>query len=308
MKENKVKIQKIILNNKALIILILFAVILSLTTDTFLTATNLINVLRQASVSIILGVGFTICLATGSLDLSVGALMGMVGMITCKISLIDGMPVAGAIVLGVLLGIVCGLVNGVITTTFAVSAMIVTVATQNVFKGTTYLVSHNSAVIGLPKSLIHLGQGYVGIIPVPVIIMICVVALGYFILNRTTFGRHCLAVGGNEEAARVSGIDVQKVRLASFAFVGGLAAIAGIVYSGRTGSAQVGAGVGTEMDIMAGVVIGGTSIGGGNGKVIGTFFGCMMVQVINNGMNLLGIDTNWQVVVKFLKKSMVKKD
>ncbi len=226
-KKNDFQLTTLILNNKALIILILFVIVLSITTDTFLTATNIINVLRQASVSIILGVGFTILLSTGSLDLSVGALMGMVGMITCKISLIDGMPFAAILVAGILLGIVCGLVNGFISTKFAVPAMIVTVATQNIFKGTTYLVSNNSSVIGIPDIYINMGQGYVGAIPVSVIIMAAVVALGYFLLNRTTFGRHCLAVGGNSEAARVSGINVTRVKLLAFAWVSACAALGG---------------------------------------------------------------------------------
>lgn len=297
-RDMKYKILTFIMNNKALIILIFFAIFLSVASDNFLTQVNLINVLRQSSVSIIIGIGFTVLLSTGGLDLSVGALVGLIGMITCKMSLVNGMPFGIILVVGVVLGILCGLANGIISTTFVVPAMIVTVATQNVFNGFTYLISDNSAVVGLPDIYINMGQGYLGILPIPVIIMICVVALGWFLLNKTTFGRHCLAVGGNAEAARVSGINVKKVKLLAFSWVSACAALAGMVYAGRVGSGQVSAGSGMEMDIMAGVVIGGTTIGGGNGKMIGTVFGCLMIQVINNGMNLLGIDTNWQVVAK----------
>ena len=291
----------LIMNNKALIILIVFSIVLSCLTDKFLTSKNLINILRQVSVSIILGVGFTLTLGTGNLDLSVGAMLGLVSMVTCKIAVLRVVPFPVIILLGIAFGAFCGFLNGYLSQTFKIPAMITTVAMKNVFQGLTYIISKNSTVSDLPAAYTNMGQGYVfELIPIPVLIMLAMVILGYVVLNRTTFGRRCLAVGGNSEAARVSGINVKAIKIASFVWMGMCAGLAAMVYAGRVGSGQVSAGNGMEMDIMAGVVIGGTTIGGGNGKIIGTVVGCLMVQVINNGMQLLSIDTNWQVVAKGL--------
>lgn len=288
----------LVMNNKALVILLLFCVVLSLSTDTFLTPTNLLNVVRQVCVSIILGAGFTVILSTGSLDLSVGAMLGLIGVITANLSKAAGVPFFLVIVVGVLAGMGLGMVNGVVSDKFAIPAFIVTLATKNVFTGATYLITHNKPVINLPAAFVNLGQGYLGPIPIPIIVMVFIVILGYLLLNKTTLGRHCLAVGGNPEAARVSGVNITKTRIMAYMWMGICAGIAALLYTGRSASAQINAGSGMEMDIIAGVVIGGTTIGGGNGKVIGTVMGCLMVQVINNGMTLLGLDSNWQVVMK----------
>ncbi len=288
------------MNNKALIILIVFCIALTISTDNFLTGTNLMNIVRQISYSIILGVGFTLTLGAGNLDLSVGAMLGLISMVTCKLSIVEGVPFFVVILVGLVLGAVCGACNGLLAQIFKIPAMITTVATQNIFRGLTYVISKNASVTGLPDAYVYMGQGYVGPIPFPVIIMVVVVIVGYIVLNRTTFGRRCLAVGGNMEAARVSGINVFKIKVLFYVWTGVCAAIAAMVYAGRVASGQVNAGNGMEMDIMAGVVIGGTTIGGGNGEMVGTVIGCLMVQVINNGMNLLHIDTNWQTVAKGL--------
>ncbi len=290
----------LLMNNKALIILIVFCLALTIATDKFLTTTNIMNVVRQVSGSIILGVGFTLTLGAGNLDLSVGSMLGLISMVTCKLSIMEGMPFAIVIVLGLLLGAVCGAGNGLIAQIFKIPAMITTVATKNIFQGLTFIISKNTSVTGLPKAYVFLGQGYIGPFPFQILLMIAIVIIGYLVLNRTTFGRHCLCVGGNMEAARVSGINVFKTKVFAYIWMGVMAAISGMVYAGRVASGQVSAGNGMEMDIMAGVVIGGTTIGGGNGKMVGTVIGCLMVQVINNGMNLLNIDTNWQTVAKGL--------
>lgn len=288
------------MNNKALVILLLFCVVLSLTTDTFLTPTNLLNVVRQVCVSIILGTGFTVILSTGSLDLSVGAMLGLIGVITANLSKMAGVPFFLVIIVGILVGMGLGMVNGVVSDKFAIPAFIVTLATKNIFTGSTYLITHNKPVIDLPDPYVFLGQGYLGPIPLAIVVMVIIVILGYLLLNKTTLGRHCLAVGGNAEAARVSGVNITKTRIMAYMWMGICAGIAALLYTGRSASAQINAGSGMEMDIIAGVVIGGTTIGGGSGKVVGTVMGCLMVQVINNGMTLLGLDSNWQIVMKGL--------
>ena len=203
----------LLMNNKALIILIVFCLALTIATDKFLTTTNIMNVVRQVSGSIILGVGFTLTLGAGNLDLSVGSMLGLISMVTCKLSIMEGMPFAIVIVLGLLLGAVCGAGNGLIAQIFKIPAMITTVATKNIFQGLTFIISKNTSVTGLPKAYVFLGQGYIGPFPFQILLMIAIVIIGYLVLNRTTFGRHCLCVGGNMEAARVSGINVFKTKV-----------------------------------------------------------------------------------------------
>lgn len=298
--EQKKLVNNILVGNKAFLILICMCVLLSIISPYFLRPANLLNVLRQVCVSTLLSIGFTIVLASGHMDLSVGSLLGLCGMVMAKMIVDANIPVAVAIVLMLVLAVVCGMLNAAIITAFRVPPFIVTLATQSIFKGANYLISKLVPVAGLPASLTVLGQGYLFGVPIPVYIMLFVVMCMWVVINRTKFGRYVLAMGGNSEAARVSGINTDHMRFYVYICGALCTGIASIIATARAASAQVAAGNGMEMDAIAAVVIGGTSMAGGNANVWGTMFGCLIVGVVNNGLNLLGVDANWQIVAKGL--------
>lgn len=296
--ERSMAIKNMLMGNKAAIIVLLLILCLSFASPVFLTWSNLLNVVRQICVSTLLSVGFTVALASGEMDLSIGTMMGLCGMVMAKLVKEANVPLPVAILAIFLLAILGGILNASIISLFCVPPFIVTLATQSIFKGANYLVSDLVPISGLPESILYFGQGYFLGIPVPIYIMFAIVIFAWFLMNRTKFGRHVLAMGGNSEAARSAGVNIKKTRFGVFIFSALCAAIASIVMTGRTGSAQVSAGIGMEMDAIAAVVIGGTSMNGGTVNVWGTLFGCLLVGIVNNGMNLLSIDTNWQVIAK----------
>ena len=298
MKENKKTIVNIISksNNAALIVLIL-AIAMSFLSPAFLTSINLLNVLRQVAVTVIVGTGFCVIIACGDLDLSVGSVMALVGVLMAKL-MVAGVPVPLAILAGLLLGICFSSVNAFIINTFNVPGFVVTMAVSNIYRGIVYLVTEMSPVINLPASFNYIGQGKFCGIPVSVFVMFFMVILGSFILKRTKIGRYVFAAGGNKEAARVCGINVKGVRYSAYIMMGFCAAAASVVLTARTASAQVGAGLNIELDAIAACVIGGTPLSGGSATVVGTVFGCLVVGILNNGLNLLAVNSNWQYVVK----------
>lgn len=300
-KKNKRNLlQELLMGNKAFMICVALCVIMAFASPVFLKTSNLLNILRQVCVSTLLSVGFTVVLASGHIDLSVGNMLGMLGMILAKLVKEVKLPLPVALLVMLIVATFSGALNALLITVFRVVPFIVTLATQSIFKGTTYLISDLVPVAGLPKNLLVLGQGYLLGIPVPVYIMLAVVLLAWIMINRTKFGRYVLAMGGNAEAARVSGINVDKMRFGVYICCSICTGIASVIMTARTASAQVAAGQGMEMDAIAAVVIGGTSMSGGNANVWGTLFGCLVVGIVNNGMNLLGINANWQIIAKGL--------
>ena len=291
-------IKMFVLNNKALLILVVLFIVASIGSDVFLTGDNLMNVVRQVAVSIVLGMGFTLVIASGTMDLSVGTMLGLIGVIMAKLSLVEGVPLAAALAAGVLCGAVFGMINGFISVRYNLNPFIVTLSTQQIFKGANYLLCNNSPISSISGSFKAIGQGTVGPIPVPVLIVIVVATTISIIFYRMEFGRHIIALGGNAEAARVSGIDIKKVRIGVYTLMGICVSIGAMIMTGRVGSAQPSAGQGMEMDAICSVVLGGTTLGGGKGKVGGTVLGCLIVGVINNCLNLLRIDSNWQLIAK----------
>lgn len=291
------QVVKLLMDNKAIVVLAVLVVVMGLLTPNFFSTRNLTNVIRQVCVSCIIGIGFTLVMGSGQIDLSVGNLMGMLGMAMALMS-VRGVPMWLVLVLGVLLGAACGAFNAAVISLFQLPAFIVTLATGLMFKGTTQLLNNSKAVSGIPDSFVAIGQGYLGPIPVPVIIMLAVMVLMLVLVNRTKFGRHCIAVGGNERAARVCGVNVRKVRYLVYMITGVCVAIAAMIMTGRSASAQPTAGSGMEMDAIAAVVIGGTPMSGGKANVLGTVVGCLIVGTISNGLNLLNVNSNWQQVAK----------
>ena len=286
-----------LMGNKALLIVIVLSLILSILSPVFLRITNLLNVCRQVCVSTLLSVGFTIILSSGHMDLSVGTLMGLCGMIL-GLLLQDRYPLWFALLCCLVMGVVGGALNAALITLFELPPFVVTLATQSIFKGTNYIISKLVPIVIMNRKLVFVGQGYFLGIPMPVYIALLVVTIVWVIMNKTRFGRHVLAVGGNANAARVCGINVNRMRFAVYMAEGLCIGIAAIVMTARVASAQVSAGIGMEMDAIAAVVIGGTAMSGGNANVFGTMFGCLIVGIVNNGLNLLSIDTNWQVIAE----------
>lgn len=292
-------LKNFVLGNKAFLIVIVMGILLSCITPIFFTTRNLLNVLRQVCTSTILALGFTLVLGTGNIDLSVGSQIGFIGILMVKM-MTAGVPFYLAIVFGALIGVCLGFINAGIISTFNLPAFIVTLAMQQILRGAGYLISGMLPLTGVPDQFVFLGQGYLLGVPVPVYIMIAMVIIIWFAVNRFKYGRYMLALGGNAEAARVSGINTKKVLFQTYIYMGLCATVAAVVLTARSASAQPTAGMNMEMDAIAAVVVGGTSMSGGSVNVLGAFFGSLIVGMVNNGLNLLGVDSNWQVVSKGL--------
>ncbi|MGI6148807.1 MAG: ABC transporter permease [Limnochordia bacterium] len=284
-----------ILKQRILLVLIALCGIVSLLTPKFLTTTNLINVARQISINGIVAVGMTFVITTGGIDISVGSTVALCGIVA-GLLLRSGMPVLIAALAALIVGAVGGLGNGLLVAYGKLLPFVATLGTMNLFRGLLLVISNGQAVWGLPRQFTFIGTGYVLGIPMPVIICAAVFAVGYFLLNHTTIGRFTIAVGGNEEAARLAGVPVRKIKLFVYSFCGLLCGLAGLVLTARLASAQPTAGEGYELTAIASVVIGGTSLLGGKGSIMGTLLGAMVLGVVSNALNLLGISPFYQTM------------
>ena len=278
----------------ALLLLVLFFTVAS---DVFLTSANLLNVLRQVSIIGICAVGLTFVLLTGGIDLSVGSVIGVSGM-TCATLVAAGFPVVLAVAAALAFGFFAGLLAGFVINEAGIPPLITTLGLMTTFRGVSYIIGGGLPVYGVPDGLKALGQGYVLGIPVPVILMGVTLSLGHVVLTYTRFGREVYGVGGNEEAARLSGVSVKGLKYKVYALSGSLAAFAGIVLMARVNSGQPKGGEGYELDIITAVVLGGVSIFGGVGRLSGVLAGVLIMGVLANGMILLNIDEYVQWVVK----------
>lgn len=280
----------------AFVILFLF---LSIKTDTFFTAKNLLNVLRQTSTSMIVAIGMTYVLILGGIDLSVGSVACLAGSLSAGLMVKNSVPVAPALLAGVLVGILAGVFNGIIIAKAKIPAFIVTLATMSTARGLALVYTGGRPISGIPEPALFLGRGYILFgIPVPVIIMLVVIVVSFIVLRTTTFSRHIFAIGGNEECARLSGIKVDRSKVIVYGISGMCAAITGILLTMRLASGQPALGEGLELDAIAAVVLGGTSLNGGKGYVFGTMIGCLFLTVMGNGFNILQISSFWQQVFK----------
>lgn len=279
--------------------LLLIIIIISIMSPSFLTATNIFNVLRQVSISALIAFGMTFVILTGGIDLSVGSTLALTGAISAGL-LAGGMDPFLAMLIGLLLGAVLGAVNGFIIAKGKVAPFIATLATMTIYRGLTLVYTDGKPVSGLGDSLSFqmFGKGYFFGIPVPVITMLIAFLVLYFILRKTTFGRKVYAIGGNEEASRLSGINVDRITIAVYSLTGMLAALSALILTSRLNSAQPTAGQSYELDAIAAVVLGGTSLTGGRGWIFGTLVGALIIGVLNNGLNLIGVSSFFQQVVK----------
>ncbi|MEU0615725.1 substrate-binding domain-containing protein [Streptomyces albogriseolus] len=289
-------LRRLLLDNGALTALIVLVIAMSALSGDFLTADNLLNVGVQAAVTAILAFGVTFVIVSAGIDLSVGSVAALSATVLAWSATEAGIPVVLAVVLAVATGIVCGLVNGFLVSYGKLPPFIATLAMLSVARGLSLVISQGSP-IAFPDSVSHLGDTLGGWLPVPVLVMVVMGLLTAFVLGRTYIGRSMYAIGGNEEAARLSGLRVKKQKLAIYAFSGLFAAAAGIVLASRLASAQPQAAQGYELDAIAAVVIGGASLAGGTGKASGTLIGALILAVLRNGLNLLSVSAFWQQVV-----------
>ena len=282
-----------------LIGLFLLVIVITLLNPSFLSINNLFNVLRQVSISALIAFGMTFVILTGGIDLSVGSTLALTGAVAASL-LASGMDPIIAMGIALILGLILGAINGVIITKGKVAPFIATLATMTIYRGLTLVYTEGRPISGLGDSMTFqlFGKGYFFGIPVPVVTMILAFAVLYFILHKTTFGRRVYAVGGNEEASRLSGINPDRVKIAVYAITGLLAAMSALILTSRLNSAQPTAGDSYELDAIAAVVLGGTSLTGGKGWIFGTLVGALIIGVLNNGMNLIGVSSFFQQVVK----------
>ncbi|HEU4382795.1 MAG TPA: ribose ABC transporter permease [Anaeromyxobacteraceae bacterium] len=270
---------------------------LALLTPRFLTAANLLNVLRQISVNALLAFGMTVVILGAGIDLSVGSVLAFSGALAAGLST-AGWPAGLAMAAALLLGGIMGLFNGVFVAYARIAPFIVTLGGLTIFRGATLVYTDGRPITGLPGGFDALGNGVALGVPVPVWVMLAFLGLTHFLLRFTALGRAVYAVGGNEEAARLSGIPVAGTKLFAYAYSGLASALGALVLTGRLNSAQPTAGSGYELDAIAAVVVGGTSLFGGRGGVLGTFVGALIIGVLNNGMNLLDVSAFYQQIVK----------
>ncbi|HOA26993.1 MAG TPA: ribose ABC transporter permease [Arachnia sp.] len=279
--------------------LLLVAIGFTFASEHFLTVSNLMNVVRQMSVTTIVAVGMTFVIISGGIDLSVGAIVAFSGVMAADVLARTGSPLL-AVGAALAIGLLAGTINGFVTAKFRIAGFITTLSAMQAYRGFGYIYTNGNPIPAQNKSFTLLGVGYMLGVPVPVWIMAAVVAVGAVVLRKTRFGRYTYAVGGNEVAARWTGLPVERTIAGVYILTGALAGLAGAILTARLGSGQPAAGQGLELDAIAAVVLGGTSLAGGRGKISGTVIGCILVAVLSNGLTLLNVSSYWQMVVKGL--------
>ena len=280
----------------ALVVLVVFVTIMN---PNFLAPANLLNLLRQVSTNALIAFGMTFVIITGGIDLSVGSTLAL------SSALMAGMIASGpnpvlAMGMGLLLGAFLGACNGVMITKGKMAPFIATLATMTIYRGLTLVYTDGNPITGIGDSFIfkYMGRGYLFGIPFPVVVMLLFFGVLYVLLHKMTFGRKTFALGGNEKAAFIAGIKSDRIKIAIYSISGLMAAVAGIIITSRLNSAQPTAGNAYEMDAIASVVLGGTSLSGGRGRLVGTLIGALIIGTLNNGLNLLGVSSFYQQVVK----------
>ena len=282
------------------IALIILMAVITIINSNFLTANNLLNLLLQVTSNALIAFGMTFVILTGGIDLSVGSILALSSALTAGL-LGSGMPVTLAILISLIMGCILGMMNGLLISYGKLAPFIVTLATMTIFRGATLVYTNGNPITkGLSDTFLFqfLGQGYIVGIPFPVIIMFIVFIVLYVLLHKTSFGKSVYAIGGNEKAAYISGVKLNKVKIIIYSISGMMASISGLIITSRLSSAQPTAGASYEMDAIAAVVLGGTSLSGGKGRILGTLIGALIIGVLNNGLNIIGVSAFWQQVVK----------
>lgn len=285
---------------KYAIVLILIGIIIlfSAFSPNFFTKTNLINILVQQSYVIVAAVGLAFVMIAGGMDLSIGYQISLVAVVTTMLMKQHNVSVPLAIIIALIVGTLLGTINGLATIKLKVHPLIITLGTMTVYQGISYILSNSNSFYDLDPTYKFFGQGYVYGVPVAVIIMIVVALIASFILNKTYFGRYIYALGGNEEAARLAGLNINAMKVIVFAMCGFFVAIAAIVMTARAGSANSATGPGTEFTCMTAAILGGISFKGGEGKIWGLIAGVLILGVLSNGMQIVNLGTYPQYIAK----------
>jgi putative xylitol transport system permease protein len=289
-----------------LLALLVACLTLALINENFLSTRNILNVLRQTSINGILAIGMTFVILTRGIDLSVGSVAALAGVVAASLATTSSAgTVAGgpypaliAIAAGLAVGMACGGISGGIVARFRVPAFVVTLGMLSAARGMTLIYSGGRPIPNLTDEFRWIGTESIWGIPVPIFLLLGTFAVAHFVLTQTRFGRHVYAVGGNPHAAKVSGLPVNRIRFWVYVIAGALAGLAGMLLAARTGSGLPQAGIAYELDAIAAVVIGGTSLAGGVGRVTGTLIGALLIGVMNNGLDLMGVESYYQQVIK----------
>lgn len=298
--ENKQFLMHILLlldKYRVLIIFLVLILVASQLSDAFFTISNLLNVFRQVSIVAIISVGMTLVILTSGIDLSVGSIMAFTGAVAAGVITAGiGLPIAILICLA--LGLLMGIVNGLIVSKGSVPAFIATLAVMVIARGMTLVYTQGTPIVISNPGFRFIGGGDVIGVPFPIILMFIIFIIMYLVLKHTTFGRYIYAIGGNEEAARLAGISVNRVKIAVYGLAGLFSSISGLIYTSRLMSAQPNAGMGLELDAIAAVIIGGTRLTGGKGGVTGTIIGALIMGVLDNILNLMNVSPFYQDISK----------
>ena len=284
---------------KSLIGLVLLCVVITFVSPAFMTLSNITNVFTQVSTNAIIAVGMTFVILTGGIDLSVGSTVAISGAFAASIIKSTNNVFLAVLAAGIV-GIVIGLINGLLISKGKLQAFIATLATMTIFRGATLVFTNGTPISKLPEKFVNIGNGKIGFMPIPVIITVIVLVIAIYVLTQTRFGRYLYALGGNEDSARLSGINTTKIKTLVYVISGFASSIAGVIIASRIGSASPNAGTGFELDAIAAVVIEGTSLAGGEGRITGTLIGALIIGVLNNGLNLMNVSPFYQSIVKGL--------
>jgi ribose transport system permease protein len=306
----KKQLKQTLVKFQSIIALLIMCIVLSFLSDRFLTGENAWNVMRQISVNVVISVGMTLVILTGGIDLSVGSVLAISGAVTAgmlkfgaempDMNLYVGFTLIGALLGGILTGTILGWFNGFTITKFKVPPFVATLAMLTIARGLTMLWTGGFPITGLGDDMAFIGTGWFLGIPMPVWISAVIVVAAIVLTKKTKLGRHIYAIGGNETAARLAGLKIRKVKMIVYSIAGALSAVGGIIVTSRLDSAQPNAGLGFELDSIAAVVIGGTSLNGGKGTILGTVQGALIIGILNNGLVLLNVSPFWQQVIKGL--------
>lgn len=292
------KVLNVLISRIIYVFLLVMLIFFAAANPNFMTVRNLMNVVKQAAIYGIASVGMTYVILLGGIDLSIGSIISLINIVAAYFMVNMGVHPAAAILLSLVISTAIGLLNGIIISQIRMPELIVTFASQTIFAGLAYIICNGTPISRFPESFLVIGQGYVGPIPIPVIIMIIIFVIGWFISEKTFFGRYFYALGGNEEAAQLSGINVKRIKCLVYSLSGFFAGIAGLVMLARANTGQPNAGLGYEFDVITCVVLGGVSTTGGSGKMSNVIAGVMIIGVLQNGMVLLDVSSYMQMVVK----------
>lgn len=282
-----------------LLALLVLVLTVSIMNPNFLSPSNLLNLLRQVSANGFIAFGMTFVILTGGIDLSVGSTLALSSAFTASLIANQVNP-AIAVFVGLLSGFLLGAMNGLLIAKGKMAPFIATLATMTIYRGSTLVFTNGNPITGLGNSFFFsfIGRGYLFGIPFPVVLMFLIFILLYILLHKTAFGRKTYAIGGNEKAAFIAGVKIDRIKVLIYALSGLMASISGMIITSRLNSAQPNAGQAYEMDAIAAVVLGGTSLSGGRGRIFGTLIGALIIGTLNNGLNLLGVSSFYQQIVK----------